>query len=86
MRQLLATFVNDTLVASWVSCSWLREADLASLRDRWGGRYCTIAIYRILSEGFLELAYEGLGADPLVWRLHTHPDALYRDRALHISA
>ena len=59
---------------------------MASLRDRWGGRHCTIAIYRILAEGFLELAYEGLGADPLVWRLHAREEAWYRDRSLHISA
>ena len=56
------------------------------MRDRWDNRYCNITIYRILAEGFLELAYEGLGADPLVWRLHAHPDAWYHDRALHISA
>ena len=63
------------------------QGDEEVLRKRWDGAEVVLQMHSISSySGYQELAYnDPVCADDVIQRLHFHPDAWYRGRALHVS-
>ena len=61
------------------------DSNLDELRNVWHGLEVTLPISWVSGEGCMELDTCPLTEDRLIYELHHHEDAWYKDRPFHIS-